>query len=403
MIFKFAFNVCVLVNPAPLPWWRGSLYVEKVLVANENHSHIGWVTMHLIVVSSLSLWARQAALTSLRRMHPTVRVLQLDADTVTPDDTANTTDPYVTITRRALSADGKTSTTTNRYSTTCTSCATHTDLKTYIGAGTGTLIIALPPGVSLANAVRLQKIPGVYLTSGILALNLADLEDDLWDSTSLTTRGVTGSCIDERTPGEYIITELAHADTVFTTDITELGTDPDTTERARDLLTHLAPHAVITDANGRACHCGEHSTEQVEARTEPGHLGECVPGIHRLVSGAQSCASHRHGASFTTAVLTTDRLVDTDLLAQHLPTIVEGACRVRGHVWLSDHPDDRVAIEGIGPTVWLQTCGSWGQSTPPRTIIAITGDDVNPAELQALLDFCTISTEALADRLLDAL
>lgn len=84
---------------------------------------------------------------------------------------------------------------------------------------------------------------------------------------------------------------------------------------------------------------------------------------------------------FSTAVITTEKLIDSEQLAQVLPQIVEGMVRVRGHVWLDSHQDDRVAVEGIGPVVWLQTHGAWGRKLP-ATRIALTGEDVNAAELQ---------------------
>lgn len=60
-----------------------------------------------------------------------------------------------------------------------------------------------------------------------------------------------------------------------------------------------------------------------------------------------------------------------------------------------------MAVEGIGPVVWLQTHGAWGRKLP-ATRIALTGEDVNAAELQKLLETCTITGGDIAQELLRA-
>ncbi len=353
-----------------------------------------WV-MPLIALSSLSLLARSAALDMLSTRYRQASIIQLDAE-ASPET-------GVTITSRTFSSDHPDSSPqveTSVYpNQNCTSCTTFSYLAHHLPRDQE-IVLALPVGVSLANVIGLtQKRAEFTITSCTLAIASQDLEDDLWSSDSLSRIGLVGSCSDERIPGEYLVTEMAHADTIISIN-NSLIDSPESIDRAEDLLSHLAPHAHLITSSNPIASCAQYRIQEVRQRLAPGHLGTCSQDIQQAARGDKEC-NHHHGPNFTTAVLTSDTIIDTQALAQHLPSIVEGACRVRGHIWLTDHPDERVAIEGIGPTVWLQTCGQWGKDLPPKTIIVITGDDLEPEQLQAILNLCTLNTEALSQQLIE--
>ncbi|MDY6052450.1 MAG: GTP-binding protein [Rothia sp. (in: high G+C Gram-positive bacteria)] len=351
--------------------------------------------MPLLVLSSASLLARSVAADALRANYPTAPYIQLDAHVENGAGTTITTRTYAPAQTEA------TQETAVYRKTQCTSCATRTHLS-HLPDSDELVLIALPIGVSQASVVHPDdETTGHPITSCTLALIADDLEDDLWDGNSLTDRGLTGSCSDDRTPGEFLISELAYADTVISVSNSLLSTQTaqETQERTADLLSHLAPHAHLITDPSQPFTCAAYRAGAVTSRLVPGHLATCHPQAQEAAQGAETCG-HLHGPNFTSAVLTADSILDTQALAQHLPHIVEGACRVRGHVWLTDHPQERVAVEGIGPTVWLQTCGEWGPDIPPRSIIVVTGDDLDPDHLQDMLNQCTIDTDALSRQLL---
>ncbi|WP_237225083.1 GTP-binding protein [Rothia nasisuis] len=355
--------------------------------------------MSLIAISSLSLLARRAALDMLSARYRQASIIQLDAE-ASPET-------GVTITSRTFSPaseghpDRSPQVKTNIYpDQECTSCTTFSYLANHLSSDQET-ILALPVGVSLANVIGLtQKTAQFTIKSCALAIASQDLEDDLWSSHSLSSIGLVGSCSDERTPGEYLVTEMAHADTIISIHNSLTGS-PESVERAEDLLSHLAPHAHLVTSSNPTFSCAQYRVQEVRQRLAPGQLGTCSQDVQQAAQSDKEC-SHHHGPNFTTAVLTCDTIIDTRALAQHLPSIVEGACRVRGHIWLTDHPNERVAIEGIGPTVWLQTCGRWEKDLPPKTIIVVTGDDLVPEQLQAILNLCALNTEALSQQLIES-
>lgn len=355
--------------------------------------------MSLIALSSLSLLARSTALDMLSARYRQAKIIQLDAE-ATPET-------GITITSRTSLPSSLDKLDSNKPQIeaslyphqTCTSCTTFSHLIHHLPQDQK-IILALPIGVSLATVIELaNETEQITIASCVLAIASQDLEDDLWSSYSLSRIGLVGACSDERTPGEYLVTEMAHADTIISIH-NSLMDSPETIERAEDLLGHLAPHAHRISSYNPTASCAQHQIEEVRKRLRPGHLATCGQEIQKIAQGQALCG-HQHGPNFTTAVLTNDTIIDTQALARHLPSIVEGACRVRGHVWLTDHPHERVAIEGIGPIVWLQTCGQWGKDLPPKTIIVVTGDDLEPEQLQAILNLCTLNTEALSQQLIE--
>jgi hypothetical protein len=82
-------------------------------------------------------------------------------------------------------------------------------------------------------------------------------------------------------------------------------------------------------------------------------------------------------------------------------------------------PDCRIALQGIGPRVWLENTGPWQAEREPLrsafpaddpdalpdwrpvfgdrgTVLAVTGDDVDATEIAALLTACELTEAEMA-------
>lgn len=357
--------------------------------------------MQMTALSSLSLFARANAAEhwlaycqqcdTLHESCPdsheaSVEVISYDSLTA-----ENGTDNGIELLRTHTRASGKKEQHRIYVDGDCLSCATLTDMANYlptVAENTERLLLLLPPGVSIGTAMKIaHDNPTIELTTAALVLLDSDVEDDLWSSETLSTRGITGSCADGRTPGEFVITDLNYADTAIVTRH-PLECESSDHEHTIELLQHIAPHlTVISVEQEEAAECGRHSIDAAQARARPGYLHVAE---NTLLGGE---------GEFSTAVITTSQLIDSQRLVQVLPKIVEGAVRVRGYVWLDSHQDDRVTVEGIGPVVRLQTYETWNGQLP-ATRIAFTGKDIDTAELQQLIKTCTITGDDIAQELL---
>lgn len=342
--------------------------------------------MHLTVLSSLSLFARNdAAQYWLDRAEERPAVVRFDH--------MATTDKSMELQRTLTTATGAVEQERIIMEGNCLSCAIHAAAQEYLEDIAGLfpeIFLVLPAGVSVTTAIKISTdLADLDLASAITAVSQQELEDDLWSAETLHTRGVSGGCADERTPGEFTVAELTYADTAILTSH-PFACESDE-NRAHDLLRQIAPHLAVMDALSGAGDCGCHSLQDAQARATPGHLG--------LPSCAMTAQQSREEPGISTVLVQADALVDSVRLAEVLPKMVEGAVRVRGEVWLDSHADDRVAVEGIGPTVWLQTHGAW-DSAGPATRIAVTGEDMDARELQDLLDSCLMTGGDIAEHLL---
>jgi len=92
---------------------------------------------------------------------------------------------------------------------------------------------------------------------------------------------------------------------------------------------------------------------------------------------------------------------------QVLGTLAEGCCVLQGQLWVASAPECRIAIQGIGPRVWLENTGTWpeepaaaGQAGcapgPAATVLAATGEGLDPAEFERLLRDCELTDDELA-------
>jgi G3E family GTPase len=266
------------------------------------------------------------------------------------------------------------------------------------------IVLGLPPAVTAATAVHalLRGLgDAVTIDSVVLACAPDAVEDQIWDHHTLFESGFTPVPDDERTPGEFLMGEFAFSDTVLLADPALVPVDPAARARGVRLVRELAPHAAVTESGG-GVRSGRHHLAQATARTVPGSVR--IPAQSSL--------------PFRTVVQRFERPLHPGRFRHALAALAEGSCWVRGRLWMASAPECRIAIEGIGPRIWLENTGPWqahrdplpaafldGQDTLRETdpdfggrgtVLAVTGDDVDPAEIAALLTGCELTEAELA-------
>ena len=290
----------------------------------------------------------------------------------------------------------------------CLSCAVRLDLVPSIDRllrdTAGPIIIGLPHAVPAAVAVSaLNRGLTRPATVSTVALACAPdaVEDHIWDSHTLFESGFTPVADDERTPGEFLLGELTFADTVLVAESDIVPADPAGRERGLHLIRELAPHATVAPA-AAAIRPGLHSYTDSLERTQPGTVPE-----PRAEEGTTD-------SPFTTVFQRVDRPLHPGRFRLALGTLAEGCCVLRGQLWVASAPECRIAIQGVGPRVWLENTGSWPEK-PARqdagkrkrrarsslaaaaaTVITATGEDLDPKEFERLLRGCELTDQELA-------
>lgn len=345
--------------------------------------------MHLIVVSSLDALCRREACGDLAAEHPGSLVVFHDLL------------ENGLVIRRVFDAAGPVEYEETILEHGCLSCAVRLDLVPAIdrlaASAQGPIIIGLPPAVPASVAVtalnRGLSRPAT-VSSAIIALAPDALEDHIWDPHTLFESGFTPVADDERTPGEFLLGELAFADTVLVAEPDIVPADPAGRERGLHLLRELAPHAHLAP-KAASVRPGGHRFPDAASRTAAGTVQ-----VRR--SSASAAAS-----PFVTVVQRMERPLHPGRFRQVLGTLAEGCCVLQGHLWVASAPECRIAIQGIGPRVWLENTGKWpeepaatGQAGrapgPAATVLAATGEGLDPAEFQRLLRDCELTDDELA-------
>ena len=252
--------------------------------------------------------------------------------------------------------------------------ATHHDLAHHLTqqtSDTELIVLLLPLGFPSEDAVAALRRPdrehreaGVRIHSVILAVDPETVEDTLWDVSPAVERDARPSLsalhleaaqsqqfIPEseysQTAGEFLAAEMAHCSSLLAVnnlDAALAPRHPERWDRGIELIAEIAPHLTVVDATAtprRSCstHAGmfatfdEHAAKQ---RRRPGSIPDY------------------DGAAASTVVLRTSQPVDPALFHRALGTMVAGACRVRGTVHFHDDPSRAIAVEGVGPHVWLE-------------------------------------------------
>lgn len=266
------------------------------------------------------------------------------------------------------------------------------------------VIVGLPPAAASETAVHalLRGLrEAVTIKSVVFACAPDGLEDHIWDHHTLFESGFTPVPADDRTPGEFLMRELCFADTALLADPALVPADPAARLRGAQLVRELAPHAVVADSSGDV-HTGTHNLADATARTVPGSVR----------------APAEPTGPFTTVVQRIERPLHPERFRDALVALAQACCWLRGRLWVASAPGCRIAVQGIGPRVWLENTGPWQaewQSLPivphltghdiggwhPEygdrgTVLAFTGDDVDAAEIAALLSSCELSDAEMA-------
>jgi G3E family GTPase len=221
------------------------------------------------------------------------------------------------------------------------------------------------------------------------------LEDQIWDSHTLFESGFTPVAGDERTPGEFLVGELAFADTVLLSEPDIVPPDPLGRERGLHLIRELAPHAEVAAEATTALAGTHHYTEA---------LARAAPGDARIAKSP----SRNTASPFTTVFHRLEQPLHPGRFREALATLAEGCCVLRGQLWVASAPACRIAIQGVGPRVWLENLGKWPEDgyaptaetqpagVPASTFIAATGEDLDAAEFRQLLASCQLTEQELA-------
>lgn len=366
--------------------------------------------MHLTVVSSLDSQCREAATERLGLSHPnSVVVLHdlLDGSLVL---------------RRVYRGGRMYERETTVLEHGCLSCTVRLDVvptaERLAACGFDHIVLGLPPGVAAGMAVaelrRGLSRPAV-IDNAVLALDPVDLDDHIWDRHTLFESGFTSMPQDDRTSGEFLIGEFSQVDTVMlqpglgavlTADPRE-GTGPWLT--GVELLAQLAPHAAAV-GTGDDFRPGCFDDAEAAARNRPGVVR--VP-------------LNETAGSFRTVLHKAGRPLHPGRFRDALPQLAVGTHWLRGRLWIASAPKTRIAVQGIGPRVWLESTGTWladsaedgkpGRPAQPGadvdafldwhpnhgdrgTVLAVTGrsEDIDPAEIRELLEGCQLTEAEMA-------
>ncbi|MEV7605307.1 GTP-binding protein [Paenarthrobacter sp. NPDC089322] len=370
--------------------------------------------MHLTVVSSLDSQCREAATSRLGRTHSnSVVVLHdlLDGSQVL---------------RRVYRNGQLFERETTMLEHGCLSCTVRLDVvptaERLAACGFDHVVLGLPPGVAAGMAVaelHLGLSRPAVMDNAVLALDPVDLDDHIWDRHTLFESGFTSMPQDDRTSGEFLIGEFGQVDTVMLhpglgavlSGNPRVGSEEWAT--GVELLGQLAPHAdAVAAQDGFRPGCFDGA--EAAARTKPGTVRVPVsdsPGSFRTVL-------HKAG-----------RPLHPGRFREALPRLAAGSHWLRGRLWIASAAKTRIAVQGIGPRVWLESTGTWmadaaagatslGQSGTTSvsrdvkagtdvdavldwhpsygdrgTVLAVTGraDDIDPQEIRSLLEGCQLS------------
>ncbi len=271
------------------------------------------------------------------------------------------------------------------------------------------VVVAPPPGVESAMAVQALRAglgSAAVIDSVVLACDPGSLEERIWDHHTLFESGFTPTSGDERTPGEFLIGELAFADTVLlTTTGPATAADPATAtarDRGTRLIRELAPHATLST---RGTHFPVRRFDGSEAGS-------------RLAQGSVRIPVIAASGPFNTVLLRAERPLHPERFRTALASLAAGNHWLRGRLWIASAPRCRIAIQGIGPRVWIESTGPWLAEREPGsrgnpldnveatldwhpvhgdrgTVVAVTGENLHAADLSGLLAACELSADAM--------
>lgn len=229
---------------------------------------------------------------------------------------------------------------------------------------------------------------GVAIDQVALALDPAAVEDQFWDRRNLWESGFNAMANDERTAGEFLIHEIALADSLLFVEglsvallgesAGHLNSSGEQFRRGMKLIRDLAPHATLTSAQGKVA-LGAYDRDDALRRSRPGHF--------QHGSGATDVGG-------TKILIKVERPLDADRFREVLPDLAATCMCIRGTLWMASCPGVRVALTGAGPRIWLESTGAW-EGDIACTHLELTGSEHCEAEVRALLEPCELSDRQL--------
>ena len=266
------------------------------------------------------------------------------------------------------------------------------------------VIVGLPPSVNAGMVLEHLEpqlvMRGRSLDSVCLALDPAALEDQMWDNRTLWQAGLSSVRDDDRTAGEFLVKEIAFADTslmleglfahLFEAETPGCQSGGEDFLRGTQLLAELGPHLAVIHPE-EDLELATYQPQAARKRSTPGAINARTVGM--ASEGALFRAMPGH---FTTVELHAERPLHPGRLKDALPWLAEGCVWLRGTLWIGSAPETKMVLGGAGPFVWLESQGKWGAETA-HTHLALTSDSNDACALAELLRSCELTEAEILD------
>ena len=140
------------------------------------------------------------------------------------------------------------------------------------------------------------------------------------------------------------------------------------------------------------------------------------PGLHPPNAHAPGPPVRNTASPYATLFHRIERPLHPGRFRDVLASLAERCCVLRGQLWIASAPACRIAIQGIGPRMWLENLGPWTENSavskagnasqagklpashgaPAATVISATGEGLDAAQFGQLLLSCQLTDEELA-------
>ncbi|MGH3653953.1 GTP-binding protein [Glutamicibacter sp.] len=336
--------------------------------------------MNLIVLSALDTSSRDSGLSHLRRHHRDAIILRYDF-----------VDGNRLVRHVAGSAAAEHAETVLGHP--CIGCATKFEILPTIQRlapedSEATMILGLPATWHSGTVLEMigTKLEPLKIQIGSIALALdpAELEDQMWDRHSLWESGFNAMEHDERTSGEFFFTELMQADTLIPvegleTQLLESASGPRRAggtdyEAGLELARQMAPHAQVC----------VHEEE----------LGSFHPAAARKRTSAGHMPRAAIDAGNAPIRLQAERPLHPERFRQALPSLAESCTCIRGILWVASALSERVAIGGAGPRIWMENTGAWNSNIAVSELL-LYGSEHEASQIETVFEQCQVTEEEL--------
>ncbi|MGX1591643.1 GTP-binding protein [Glutamicibacter sp. NPDC055491] len=338
--------------------------------------------MNLIVLSALDTSSRDSGLSHLGHHHPDAVILRYD---------------FVDGNRlvRHVSGSAAAEHAETVLGHPCIGCATKFEILPTIQRlapedSEAAMILALPatwPSGTVLDMLGTKLEPlEIRISSIVLSLDPAELENQMWDRHTLWESGFNAMERDARTSGEFFFTELMQADTLIPvegleTQLLESATGPRRAggpdfEAGLELARQMAPHAhICVHEEG----LGSFHPGAARQRTSAGHLPQTA-------TNARTMPIRLHA----------ERPLHPERFRQALPSLAESCTCIRGILWVASALSERVAIGGAGPRIWMENTGAWNSKIAVSELL-LYGSEHEASQIETVFNQCQVTEEELKD------